>query len=211
MCRLLMIRADRAFPTASYLQAFAELAKNSMEYQGHGWGLAWRTNNQWKLSKNIQPIWEDNVTIFPNTTFLVAHARSAFRDEGIIVENNMPFIHDDLVFIFNGELRGVRITSPGRIGAEKIFNYILRLSHGNIFNALQRSIPIITKRTSYVKAMNILISDGQRIYAATQFQERPEYFTLYQKKIKGMTFVCSDPFPGEKDWHPIANGTIAAY
>lgn len=211
MCRLLMIRANRAFPTADYLKAFALLAKNSMEYQGHGWGLAYRANNQWKLYKNIQPIWEDNLTIFPSTTFLVVHARSAFRDEGIVVENNMPFIYDDLVFIFNGELHGVRITSPGRIGAEKIFNYILRFAHGNVLTALQQSIPIITKRTRYVKAMNILISDAQQIYAATQFQERPAYFTLYHKKIKDMAFVCSDPFPGEKDWRPIAHGTIAAY
>jgi len=36
----------------------------------------------------------------------VAHARSAFEDKDIVVENNMPFTDGERVFIFNGELRG---------------------------------------------------------------------------------------------------------
>ena len=47
--------------------------------------------------------------------------------KGIKIENNMPFTGGNYVYVFNGELRGVRIKEKGRIGAEKIFNYINRL------------------------------------------------------------------------------------
>ncbi len=57
---------------------------------------------------------------FPTTKRLIVHARSAFQDKDIVVENNMPFYDDKYIFIFNGELNGVKIKSDGRIGAEKI-------------------------------------------------------------------------------------------
>ena len=69
----------------------------------------------------MRPIWEDDWRPPGRTTLLLAHARSAFRDEGIRVENNMPFHDGERGFIFNGELRGVRIRERGRIGAEKVY------------------------------------------------------------------------------------------
>ncbi len=44
----------------------------------------------------------------------------------------MPFYDDQFIFIFNGELRGVRIKADGRIGAEKIFNFIKRFNSDNM-------------------------------------------------------------------------------
>ena len=38
--RLLTVRAKRPFAIASHLEKFARIAKNSKEYQGHGWGCA---------------------------------------------------------------------------------------------------------------------------------------------------------------------------
>ena len=49
----------------------------------------------------------------------------------------MPFTNGDRVFIFNGELRGVRVKADGRIGAEKIFNYILRFDKGDLNQAVR--------------------------------------------------------------------------
>ena len=44
MCRILYARADAPFPIADLLRPFAELSRDSREYQGHGWGCAWREN-----------------------------------------------------------------------------------------------------------------------------------------------------------------------
>src|SRR5207249_4703107 len=109
----------------------------------------------WKHYKNIQPMWQVSFERFGKSKLLLAHARSAFKDEGITVKNNMPFHDERHVFIFNGELRGVRISEEGRIGAEKIFNFIKRFDRGNMFEALNHGVEVIRKRTTYIRAMNI--------------------------------------------------------
>jgi len=208
MCRLLAVRASKPFVVRPYLESFALISRNSREYQGHGWGCAVEHEGRWHVYRNIQPVWEDNLSRFHDTTCLVAHARSAFRDEGIRVENNMPFLDSRSVFIFNGELHGVRIQESGRIGAEKIFNHIRRFDRGNVADALEKSTSIIRKRSRYVKAMNIVMADKDHIYISTDFSEDADYFTLWKKHGHGFAAVCSEPFPGETGWEPVKNHTL---
>ena len=131
MCRLLFVNSKQQFAIEDYLKKFALVSRNSREFQGHGWGCAYRVDNDWKFYRNVKPIWEDEFSKFGVSNRLVVHARSAFKDEGIVVENNMPFNDEKNIFIFNGELRGVKIKEEGRIGAEKIFNYIKRFETPN--------------------------------------------------------------------------------
>jgi predicted glutamine amidotransferase len=210
MCRLLLVKSDREFAIADQLARFAHSAKHSKEFQGHGWGCAYRGNGSWQHYKSITPIWDDDFSRFGASKLLLAHARSAFKDEGIVVENNMPFYDSRHVFIFNGELRGVKIAEQGRIGAEKIFNFIKRFDHGSMLEALQRGTDLIRKRTKYVRAMNIIMADGQRAYLASIFNEDPDYFTLHYSQDEGRLIVASDPLPGDERWVKIANGTVRA-
>lgn len=205
MCRILFAKSCRPFSIADYLNSFAELSHYSREYQGHGWGLAWLDKEGWQRYHNIKPIWEDDLTQFGNTSLLLVHARSAFRDEGIVVENNMPFSDGSSIFIFNGELRGVRIKSEGRIGAEKIYNYIRRFDRGDQKEALAKGVDIIKKRSSYVRAMNIIMSDGEQHSLSTNYSEDPEYFQMHHKFTDNLKLVCSQPFLDESGWHPIEN------
>jgi predicted glutamine amidotransferase len=211
MCRLLFVKSEQPFLIRDYLQPFAEISKNSKEYQGHGWGCFYLDNDGWKHYKNIKPVWEDNPVQFGQTKLLIAHARSAFRDRDIRVENNMPFYNGKLVYIFNGELHGVKIREAGRIGAEKIFNFILRFYNGEVLSAMQRAIPIIRKRSQYIRAMNIIITDGKSVSISTEFNEDFKYFTMHYKRTGETLAICSDPFPGETDWKPIKNKTIRKF
>ncbi len=208
MCRLLLVKSEEEFNIADQLARFAQIAKNSKEFQGHGWGCAYRENGAWRHYKNIAPIWQDDLGRFGSTNLLLAHARSAFKDEGIVVENNMPFYDDRHVFIFNGELRGVKIAEQGRIGAEKIFNFIKRFDHGDMLEALRRGTDLIRKRTKYIRAMNIIMADEQRAYVASIFNEDPDYFTLYYSQERGLLIVASEPLPGDERWGKIANETV---
>ena len=97
MCRLLWVRAEQRFKMTTHLNRFAALSLDSSEYQGHGWGCAWLEGSNWQVYHNICPIWEDDLSRFGSTTLMLAHARSAFRDEGIRVENNMPFFDGERV------------------------------------------------------------------------------------------------------------------
>ena len=209
MCRLLAAKAPTPFAVESHLRGLANVARSSKEYQGHGWGCAVLDDrNQWAVHTNIQPIWEADLDRFGETRLLIAHARSAFRNEGIAVENNMPFCDQRYVFAFNGELRGVRIQQEGRIGAEKIFNFIKRFDRGDLAAAVKRATDVIRKRTEFIRAMNIVIADQHAVCISSLFNDDPDYFTMHRKSIAGGFVVCSQPFGPADDWTPIANDSI---
>lgn len=193
-----------------HLSRFSQICENSKEYQGDGWGCAYLENGEWQVYKNIQPIWQDDFSQFPDTTQFLAHARSAFQDTDVTLENNMPFHDKKYVFAFNGELRGVKIKAEGRIGAEKVFNTIKRFDRGDMQAALTKGLQVIRKRTDYVRAMNIIITDRHKVYVASFFGEDPEYFTL-RRKQNGATIICSEPYPGESGWQSIPNGSIKVF
>jgi len=208
MCRILYARADAPFAITDLLRPFAEMARASREFQGHGWGCAWRTaDDGWRLYHNILPVWEDGLEQFGTTRLLLVHARSAFRDEGIAVENNMPFSDGESVFIFNGELRGVRIQSAGRIGAEKIYNYLRRFDQGDKCAATTRAVDIINRRSAYVRAMNLIWSDGVQTCLSTGYSEDPQYFQMYRRRQDGLDLACSRPLDNDAGWQTIENHT----
>ena len=215
MCRLLYIKSKNPFPIVEHLQIFAAIAKNSKEYQGHGWGLAYLQSGKWQHYKNINPVWKDNLNQFGRTTLMLVHARSAFQDRDIIIENNMPFYDQRYIFIFNGELHGVKIRADGRIGAEKVFNFIQRLDHGDMTEAIIKGVDIIEKRSSYIRAMNIIIADRQAVYVSSFFNEDEDYFNMYYKKTKDALIICSEKYPGQQDaqqdWLAIKNRSVKVY
>jgi glutamine amidotransferase len=211
MCRLLYVRAQREFAVAEHLRPFAELARRSKEYQGHGWGCAVLRGDRFELYHDLRPIWEDELGRLGRTRLLVAHARSAFEDRDIDVRNNMPYHDGRWVFVFNGELRGVRIREQGRIGAEKVFHFIKRFERGDMAEAMRKAVPLLIRRARRVRALNLVVADTERAHLSTSFTEDPDYFTMREKRGDGWLALCSEPYPGEEDWRPIPNGTQRTY
>lgn len=208
MCRLLCVKESEPFDVGERLAHLAHVARNSPEYQGHGWGCAYLADGAWKVYRNVRPIWEDDLGQFGASTLLLGHARSAFRDEGIAVENNMPFCDGRYAFAFNGELRGVRISEAGRIGAEKVFNYVKRFDKGDMAAAMRKGMDVIVRRTRYVRAMNMVIADRENVYVGSLFNEDPEYFRLRAKRsARGFT-VSSETVPDPRDWRTVPNHTV---
>ncbi len=208
MCRLMCVKNRESFDIGERLADLAGIARNSPEYQGHGWGCAYIVDGEWRVYHNIKPIWEDDLDQFGATTLLVGHARSAFRDENIVVENNMPFSDDRYVFAFNGELRGVRIAAEGRIGAEKVFNFVKRFDKGDIAAAMRKGMDVIVRRTRYVRAMNMVIADRENVYVGSVYNEQPEYFRLRARDDEGGFVVSSETVPKNGSWRIIPNDTV---
>lgn len=203
MCRFLMMRGNEPFEARTVLDSFRERCRDSAEYQGHGWGAAWRSAGLWSRYRSLTPIWEDEKEFPSGVDFLVLHARSAFRDEGIEIENNMPFYRGERVFVFNGELRGVRLRIPGRIGAEKIFNVIDGKDEGDLDAAVAAADRLLLAKSERVRALNVALTDGDRIYASCRYSEMPEYFTLHYRE--GATAaVCSERL--DDSFEPMENG-----
>ena len=208
MCRILAIQTQAPFAPGPYLSQFAALAQRSSVYQGHGWGCAWRTpEGTWCKRHDLTPIWNAVLPELPATTGLLVHARSAFRDEGVVVENNMPFGDESHAFIFNGELHGVRIRSEGRIGAERLYHYMRRFDRGSLLGALEQAVPIIHRRSAHVRGLNAVLANHREVVFTTDFASEPEYFTLYERRQPGRHVVCSGPLDDEQDWQPIPPGT----
>ncbi len=208
MCRLLLINSENEFDIAEYLHKFAEIAKTSKEYQGDGWGICYYKNNVRNFYHNLNPIWEDNLDLFGRSSLILVHARSAFNDVLKPIEHNMPFLEDDYSFAFNGELRGVKLKVKGRIGAEKIFNFIKTFDKNGLLEAIKKSNKIIEKRTEYIRAMNYIMLDSENIYINSFYNEDTEYFSLQKKETGSSIIVCSEKFPMDSGWEPVKNKTI---
>ncbi len=208
MCRLLCVRSSNPFGIQSYLEQFAQISRNSPEDQSHGWGCAWLSRGKWVIYRSIAPVWEDATPLTAKTTCLVAHARSAYRNEGIILENNMPFFDGERVFIFNGELQGVRIRMDGRIGAEKVFNLIRRYDKGDLQAAIAAAYKTLEAKSRYVRAMNLMIADANGVCLGTAYNENPDYFQMHERLSGDQAIVSSVPFESTGDWTVIANRTV---
>ena len=208
MCRMLCVRASEPFGIQRHLEQFALTAENSPEDQSHGWGCAWLSNRKWVIYRSITPIWEDGTPFNVRSTCLVAHARSAYRNEGIVLENNMPFFDGARIFVFNGELQGVRIRMNGRIGAEKVFNLIMRGDKGDIQGAIDTAFKTLDSKTRYIRAMNLMIVDESGAYLGTAFNENPGYFQMYEKNTSDTVIVSSAPYEHDSGWSTIPNRTV---
>jgi hypothetical protein len=102
----------------------------------------------------------------------------------------------------------------GRIGAEKVFNYIRRLDKGDTAEALSKAIDIIKKRTQYIRGMNMILINEQGICVFSHFNEDEDYFTMhYRDDASGEEdlIVCSDPYPSQDYWKSIQNNTMRVW
>ena len=56
---------------------------------------------------------------------------------------------------------------------------------------------MVTSRTEYVRALNVVTSDGDRVWVNTRFSEDPDYFTLwhalYARAAGDVEMVASEP------------------
>ncbi len=217
MCRILAIQAHEPFDPDPWIAEFAERCRLSTEYQGHGWGAAWRTAGGWSQERVLDPIWTEGRARVPSSRVVIVHARSAFQNEGIAVHNNMPFVRDDLAFAFNGELRGVRLSVPGETGAARLHELVERFRADgttDIPTALRRLDQVIARRSDHVRAMNLVVGDAQDVFVHSRFAGEPDYFTMHRTVVPdlggGAVVVSSERFtvPGRDiAWEPIANGS----
>lgn len=207
MCRILVVKSDKEFEISRHLERFAALCRRSKEYQGHGWGLAVPDGGRWKVYKSLAPVWEQKMRGFGRSRLLMVHARSAFRNENISLEYNMPFDSGRLAFAFNGELRGVRIGGRGVSGAEKIFHFVKRLGDTGLPRPLKSGGDIIAERTAYVRAMNMVSCDMSKIAVYSRFSEDEEYFSMRIKRENGTFLLCSEKYPDDEEscWERVPN------
>lgn len=216
MCRLLAVVSRDPTNVRRHLDAFARICAASPEYQGHGWGCAVWRGDSWECYRNLKPIWTDDFRPEGEIRLLLAHARSAFRNEDIALENNMPFVGSDLAFAFNGEMHGVRLPIDGRTGASRLFSFIQNLrrqENGSaVSNAAGRAMAVVRRRTAHIRACNFILADSTSLYVHSLFTSEPEYFTMSLRSTPGELVVCSAPYEDDQaSWIPIRNDSMQVF
>jgi glutamine amidotransferase len=105
----------------------------------------------------------------------------------------------------------VKIREEGRIGAEKIFNYIKRFDRGDTLKAMRKALGILKKRSRYVRGMNIIMVNDEGIYVSSFFSEDEAYFTMHYREGADALTICSEPYPSESGWVSISNDSLRAW
>lgn len=201
----MLIAVDSApFALTPLLDAFAAMARESSEWQGDGWGCAWRAGGRWRVYHGACPVWDDDRSGFGFADVFLVHARSAFRDEGTVLAHNMPFLHNNSIFIFNGELRGVRLAAPGRIGAEKLF-HVIEAGTGTAGERIARGLRLVRSRARHIRALNFALFAEDAVHVHAEFAGEAEYFTLWQSRRGHRIRVCSMPLADGESWEPLPN------
>ena len=206
MCRFALVKTTVATPPQDFLNRFANMAQASRapdgDIQGDGWGMSWREDDRWKRYTNISPIWESKgiFSRFPETNLFLVHARSAsFTKDKDNVEYNQPYTSDNLAFVFNGLLKGMKFPRPlsGDIGAQKIWSLLQEFVSGNkTSSAIEMTIKELNKHAREVQALNIGVSDGRKLHVYCQFSNNTEYYTLHVHRSPEITIVSSEPIQG---------------
>jgi predicted glutamine amidotransferase len=213
-----MVRSSQPDVIKPLLSDFAQMCQKSRtadgDWQGDGWGIAWQNSQaEWESYKSLKPIWEDHEQLLatPAAQTIVVHARSAsFASHKGVIEYNQPYSSNQACFVFNGSIRGVRLSMPlaGTIGAQKIYSLLESLlARHNPKTALQKLAKLLTKKSAAIEGMNIGIAINNKFYAMCQHSTNHSYFTLRTCSTAELTLVCSEPLGGT-NWNSMQNGEV---
>jgi len=182
------------------MRDFAEMCRDSKNYQGDGWGVLYKGGEELHLHRSLNPIWEDEFEL-PETEFALVHARFAHGDwtKGDI-NNNQPFCAQDSVFVFNGNLKRVDIDVPGKIGAEKVMNLVLQ-------KGIAEAVAEMCDKAALVKAINFLLIQGETCHVNCYYTIDPEYFDLRISEGDDEIMIVSYDLPG-RNFERIKSGEI---
>jgi len=204
MCRFLLAKSKLSINPEKILKSFARMAENSKafdgDWQGDGWGFSWLENNKWNEYRSLKPIWKekDKFSKFPESNIFSIHARSAsFPQHKNNIEYNQPYTNESYSYVFNGLLKGVALSLPVDIGAQKIWqlfnNY---LKKNNLTQALNKTGDILKKNSQNIQALNIGIAGKNTISAYSYFTTHPNYYSLQYSDNSDVKIICSEVIDG---------------
>lgn len=205
MCRFLLAKSKSPFDPKYLLKPFSEMAEKSRafdgDWQGDGWGYSWLDeHNNWKSYTSLNPIWKDFDSIHQTqfTKIVLIHARSAsFPHHKDHIEFNQPFVTEPYAYVFNGLLKGVSLSLPGIIGAQKIWNLLkIQLKRKKPKAALQKTIDVLLASSKNLQAANFGFSDKQDVYAQCFYSNHESYYQLHIHTESSVQFICSEPLKG---------------
>lgn len=180
MCRLLAMTSNIETDLKFSFEELCEVAKKNGH--GHGWGVAWLENDELRLEKDAESIWESerasSLIRDIRSKLIVVHARRNPSQEPSKVRSH-PFLHEALdeqwIFAHNGTIKcpePTNHTPESDVDIERFFCYFLDMleqtSDGCRFETEEelvlKALGKSMEKTKIVTALNFILASKQNLY-----------------------------------------------
>ena len=214
MCRVFGCVAGEPVSIREELLEVANPIIRQSEDHDSGWGMA-----VYRRAEGEEPL----LVRFPEPAFADAefHDATSLRGRifnvhvrratmgGLALENSHPFALGNYSFSHNGTiLHFPRLLEPGvkpprgQTDSEHFFNFLMRdLDPGDVPGSLRRAL-VHTIELSPFSGLNVLFSDGERLYAY-----RLGVFELHWLARPGQLLVASERITRER-WHSVQQDVL---
>ena len=224
MCRLFGITHFDLSRHEALVERFCGLALSGAvmagDPPGHldGWGLALYREGKLMVHKsggNLRDETEKLMGILqetPRSPVLVLHLRKSAWKSSSTARHAHPFHHGNVAFAHNGVVYGYErllpdVTVPGlepdALDTEVFFYHVMSGAQTRDLGEAFRASAGLIKREYRYSALNVLFTDGLRLFAYRDFSKEPDYYSLFTARDKGSVCVSSEPLDGSLQWTPM--------
>ncbi len=217
MCRMLGVVSSKAFPIRRWLvEASPGLlglslwGKNAPHRDGLGYAFR-DARGQWKLFRfGPKTLVQKEIPgpINSEALILLAHARKSSREyqefRGALYAH--PFFYDGVFLCHNGTVRDAhRLGDWLGTDTRKILLWLAKRWWPRTVARLKGCLAELLQLLQDYTGLNLLISDGENLYALCAYRENPDYFTLWVCEGEGFVAVASEPADEAMAWYPLKN------
>ena len=220
MCRMLGVLSAKPFPIRKWLLdanpgllGLSLRGKNAPHRDGLGYAFR-DPKGRWHLFRfGPKALLEAEIPgpVDREATVLLAHARksspefASFRG-GLYAH---PFFYDGIFLCHNGTVRDIeRLGLSHGTDSQRLLFWLSKQWKPRTPERLEDCFRELLGTISDFSALNLLLSDGENLYALCAFRANPEYFTLWFQKGVDFVAVASEPADGEGGWIPMENGEL---
>lgn len=220
MCRMYASLGGRG-PEPEELLAFRGLCDTGCGGpHGDGWGLVGyhERGAPHLLGKSLLPAaldksFEAAAQQAGGFRAVLAHLRKASSGAKTL-DNTHPFVMGPWSFAHNGTIRGSypEKLAPGsgmndsRVLFARVHEHLR--NDGEPLDAVRAAIREVQERGFPYTSIVVLLTDGERLYAAREVREDPDEYEVHWQRRGGRVVLCQEPiFPGE--WESLPNGHLA--
>lgn len=164
-----------------------------------GWGIAYYNNGKWTVTKSTSSCIDDDEiatlrNIHPKMALL--HARKAIVGEKKY-QNTQPFQYKDFMFMHNGHLKdpvvfAKKFKPEGQTDSEQFFYGLLtQLEKSDVPKDILEYLDTFKNYS----ALNFVLAEPDKTYAATKFSQKPNYFKMKLGKRSDLLVISSEIVP----------------
>lgn len=227
MCRLLGIKDFDIRAHRTVLDAFLELAEKGKTLAEDppchldGWGIGYYRDGTAFVHKSGRSILDEQKEYYGTlegigrSRVLIVHLRKSAWKDTTSARHAHPFSDDSHILAHNGTIRDYKKllndipdgkkTLSDALDTEVFFRYIVSLSPGGMEPGFREAVSRIRRENEY-SSLNVVFSDGVKLFAYRDFRKHPEYYTLFRSNAG---IISSEPLAPLGDWRSMEREELA--